>query len=847
MRQFAHAVLSASLGLALVLCLLPAQMIAAHGQNSQMVNLEGQVSNDHNVPLENAVCTLTGSLLPEGGLTVNADRQGKFRFPQLLASVYALTCAAMGYKPIEKQLDLTQGAPYLEVVLPAEEVLHQSIQVRAKAPAEGLEQGAPPATISSRQITDLPLTEQKFKAALPLIPGVIRTPDGKINIKGVPENQGLLLVDGAENVDPVTGSFSVEVPIQAIESVQVYKNAYRADYGGFSGGLTTINTKPPASQWHYEVEDITPNPRFRSGHLVGIADINPRFYLTGPVIANRLNFSEALAYDDDKQPVRGLAWPNNEIKSHDFTSLTTFQYIFSAHHLVTVQANFFPLTREFADINSLVPQSASSNYGQRGFSITMTDRYLTSSGTVFTTIAEGMRFDSYGHGQGLLNMLVTPNGWDGNFFNAFDRTSNEEQIGETVTLPSSNWHGKHEFTVGGGLIQRAFSGTSNSHPVQVLRADGTLAEQIDFRGPGQLSASDSEGAAFVQDHWTVAQPLALDLGLRFTGQTLGTPLNLAPRLGVAYSPGSEGKTVLRAGMGVFYSHVPLLVGGFTGNPVREVTVFNSQEVPLGPPAVFANFYGNLENPQEPQLSLTPPDRTPFNFTYSLEADRELRPNVTLRVSALSSRTQHEFVVDPLTGLAPLASGDALVASPTGASRYREFQTALHIRMNSNSEWSFAYVNSHARGDLNSLVQLYVPFEAPVIRPDAYSNLPSDIPNRLITWGRIQTRVWGIQASPLIDWHSGFPYSFVDEYQNYVGTPNSERFPQFFSLDLKLGKEFTLPFPWVKKHKLRGALTIFNLTNHSNPRDVYNNVTSPYFEHFVGLQHRFFDSELDIVY
>jgi hypothetical protein len=844
MRQFPHSVLSTVLGLAVGLCVLPAPSVVAGGLAPQISNLQGQVLNSQNAPLAGAVCTLTGRLLPAGGLTVTADREGKFQFLELSPDRYTLTCAATGYKPVEKQLDLTHEAPYLEIVLPTEEVLHQSIQVRAKVPTEGLEQGAPPATISSRQITDLPMTEQKFKAALPLIPGVIRTPDGKINIKGVPENQGLLLLDGAENVDPVTGSFSVEVPIQAIESLQVYKNAYRADYGGFSGGLTTINTKPPGSQWHYEVEDITPNPRFRSGHLVGMADFNPRFYVTGPIVANRLNFSEALAYNDDKQPVRGLAWPNNEIKSHDFTSLTTFQYIFSAHHVATVQANFFPLTREFANINSLVPQTASSNYGQRGFSIAMTDRYLTSSGTVFTTIAEGMRFDSYGHGQGPLDMLVTPNGWDGNFFNAFDRTSNQEQINETITFPSRDWHGKHDFMLGGGFIQRAFSGTSNSRPVQVLRIDGTLAQQIDFSGPGQLSASDSEGAAFVQDHWTMAQPLALDLGLRFTGQTLGTPLNFAPRLGVVYSPGAEGKTVLRAGMGVYYSHVPLLVGGFIGNPVREVTGFNGQGLPMGPPVAFPNSYGNLGNPQDLDLSLSPPDRTPFNLTYSLEVDRELRPNVTLRVSALSSRTQHDFIVDPLTGL---PSGAALVASPTGTSSYREFQTTLHVRINSNSEWSFAYVSSQARGNLNSLVQLYVPFEAPVIRPDAYANLPSDIPNRLITWGRIQTGIWGIQASPVVDWHSGFPYSFVDEYQNYVGIPNSARFPQFFSLDLKLGREFRLPLPWVKNHRLRGALTIFNLTNHSNPRDVYNNVTSPYFQHFVGFQHRFFDSELDIVY
>ena len=219
--------------------------------------------------------------------------------------------------------------------------------------------------------------------------------------------------------------------------------------------------------------------------------------------------------------------------------------------------------------------------------------------------------------------------------------------------------------------------------------------------------------------------------------------NFAPRLGAVYSPGAGGKTVLRAGMGVFYSHVPLLLGGFTGNPVREVSFFNSQGLPQGAPLMFPNFYGNLKNPQDPDLSLNPPDRTPYDITYSLEVDRELLPNVTLRVSGLSSRSQREFIVDPLTNL---SSGAALVASPTGTSSYREFQTTVHVRINSNSEWNIAYVNSRARGNLNTLVQLYVPFEAPVIRPDAYANLPSDIPNRLITWGRIQTRFWGMRLA-----------------------------------------------------------------------------------------------------
>ena len=108
--------------------------------------------------------------------------------------------------------------------------------------------------------------------------------------------------------------------------------------------------------------------------------------------------------------------------------------------------------------------------------------------------------------------------------------------------------------------------------------------------------------------------------------------------------------------------------------------------------------------------------------------------------------------------------------------------------------------------------------------------------------------WQITASPVLDLHTGFPYSNIDVLQNYVGKPNGQRFPAFFSIDIKLTKDFRVPgIPWVKQHKLRGGLSIFNITDRKNPRDVFNNVSSPFFGHFVGFQHRFFEGDVDLVF
>ena len=813
----------------------------------QTQELKGEVLNEAGKPVVGAVCTLAGGPLPDTGLSVTTREKGEFNFTGLLPSTYRLTCAAADYEPIMKQgLEIGETPPpFVQMVLPPEIVVRQKVEVREKAPVISPENVSAPARVTSTQLMTLPLTEQRFKAALPLVPGVVRTPDGKISIKGTTESQGMMLVDGAETVDPVTGAFAIEVPIDAVGSVDVFKTAYQAEYGRFAGGLASVQTKAPSDQFNFELNDLTPNFRGKSGHFVGVSEESPRIDLTGPLSPGKLDFFEAFNYDLHKQTVRGLAWPKDEIKKEGIDSFTSLQYIISTLHLLTGNLKIFPERLEFADINSLVPQSASSNYGQRGFSGGIKDRYLFPAGGSLTSFFQFTNFSSYAHGQGPLDMLVTPNGWGGNFFNTWARAGYQQEASQTYQSPRKEWRGQHEFTVGADLVHRSFSGTSASRPVQVLRQDGTLAEQIDFRGKGVLSAKDTEVAAFVQDHWALRERLGLDLGLRYSGQTTGDPTAFAPRIGAVYSPGRGGKTILRGGIGVFYDRLPLLASDFTNNPTRVVTYYDTQGNPLGPPLVFQNVYARTE--QRVTQFVTPGhdlDSTPYNMTWNVEADREIHPHLTLRLSYLYSRTFKVFITNPLIDQygVPL-----LELSNTGATRYHDFESTLRIRTRRDTDLNISYVHSLSRGDLNSLADVYVPFEVPVIRPNFFANLPSNIPNRFVTWGRFSIP-WKIVASPVLDIHSGFPYSDLDELQRYVGYPDTFRFPTFISLDLEMYKEFHIRFiPWVRDHPLRGILRIYNVTNNQNPRDVYNNVTSPYFGHFVGFQHRFPDPALSFIY
>jgi hypothetical protein len=142
----------------------------------------------------------------------------------------------------------------------------------------------------------------------------------------------------------------------------------------------------------------------------------------------------------------------------------------------------------------------------------------------------------------------------------------------------------------------------------------------------------------------------------------------------------------------------------------------------------------------------------------------------------------------------------------------------------------------------------MPFEQPVIRPNVSGVVASDVPHRLLTWGVFELP-WKLTVSPMLDVHTGLPYSNMDVLQNYVGVPDGHRFSTFLSLDAKIYREFSLPLPFLgrsAKRKLRLGVFALNLTNHQNWHDVYSNVESPRFGTFAGNLHRVDGFVIDII-
>ena len=270
-----------------------------------VINVSGQ--QGHSEPIPGVRVTLTAPTPGSQSLSATTDDAGHYQFADLASGVYTLEASLEGFQTVSKSTELKQGQVTVENIGLQLAQTVQKIEVHDKPAAVATQGSDSTATINSRQFTTLPLAEQKFRAVMPLVPGVVRTSDGKLNMKGETENQGMLLVDSVQTVDPVTGSFSVPIPVDAIQALNVYKVPYSAEYGGFSGGLTTIETKaPPSERWKFGVMDFIPGFRGKNGHIVGISDWTPRLFFGGPILKNKLNFSEAFTYDVRKKRV--VAW-----------------------------------------------------------------------------------------------------------------------------------------------------------------------------------------------------------------------------------------------------------------------------------------------------------------------------------------------------------------------------------------------------------------------------------------------------------------------------------------------------------------------------------------------------------
>jgi hypothetical protein len=748
-----------------------------------------------------------------------SNETGQFRFADVPAGDCSIVADLQGFKSAVQALAVKPGQT-ADVALRLDvEALHEEVSVIGSADViEGSPITAHIERITATVMQTAPIASERFQDALPLIPGVVRGPDGLLNISGTRSSQSALMFNNADGTDPVTGEDAIELPIDAVSAVQVRGAAFAPEFGLSAGAVTTVETQRAGDAWHITVNDLEPRLRRRAGEFRGIESWTPRFTFGGPLVKGKVNVLESVQYEYSQTRVFGLPPFESDTKLQSFESYSRVDWTITSTNHLTGSAMVSPRKTTYAGLNTFNPQSVTPDIENQNVLGSASDQVVVGDRGVLDTRVSVKQFDSTIYpSQGNSAMVLAPDVNSGSYFNDQDRTS--RRVEWLTTYAFTPLGPSHLLKAGAGVTYETFDGVNRSRPVDIFREDGTLSQAITFVGDGLVNSHRTALRGYGQDSWTVSSRLTLQAGARYDYDSFTGDVNVAPRGSFTATASDDGRTVIRGGGGVFYDPVPLNVASFLQMQARATTTFGADGMtPVGPAILMPNVIASAIH-------------TPRSVNWNLELDREWIKNLFVRIGYQQRNQRFEPVLNPIMSA---ADASELLLATDGRSRYREGQVTARYQFHGADQIVASYTRSSAVGNLNDFNSYFGNIENPVIRPDARGPLAWDAPNRYLIWSNVSLPS-GFTVFPVLDVRTGFPLSVVNEDRNFVGPRNEAgRFPTFVSLDLQVSKRLRL-----FHHNATVGVKVFNITNHFNPRDYQGNLASADFGGFANSVGRTF--------
>lgn len=650
-----------------------------------------------------------------------------------------------------------------------------------------------------------PLEGDDFQSLMLMLPGVVRGPDGRLRVKGGQPTQGALQISSASLNDPSTGDFDLDVPGESVESVEVLANPFAAEFGRFSTSVTQVRTKRGTNQWEIKPGNFV--PRLRKS-LSRFRAFEPRLSARGPLRRDRAFIAQDLQFRYVATPVRSLAG-EPEIELSSFDSFTRLDTVLSPRHTLGGGLIAFPREIRRVTMNTFRPPEVTPDFNQSGWSTGLVDRFAIAPDVVLESTLSARWFEVDVNSDGRSPMVYAPQTQSGSFFNDQERDVASLQWVEALSLSHGFGRGQHVFKIGTDVQRSHVDGFSRSRPVEIRRLDGSLAEQITADGNSRQHVSGVEAAVFAQDRWRIGSRVTFELGLRLDRDPVVQRITWSPRAGAAIGVLPEGRAILRGGFGKFVQRTPLNVEAFPSYESRAVARFLPDGTRLGPALTFRN-------------ALDADLRAPEAYVGNLEWDQRFGRRALVKLAFLGRRGAREFILTPDAG-----SGEVRLSNG-GTSRYREIEATVRYLGGESRDITASYVLAKGMADLNSFDQFYGNFRNPILRANQYNLTATDVRHRLLVRGSLGLpRQWVL--APVLELRSGFPWSAVDEFQDFVGPRNrTGRLPAVRNLD------FSISRPWrFRKYRFRAGLKLYNVFGVSADRDVQNNVTAPDYGSFYN--------------
>jgi hypothetical protein len=497
-----------------------------------------------------------------------------------------------------------------------------------------------------------------------------------------------------------------------------------------------------------------------------------------------------------------------------------------------------------------------------------------------------------------------------NFFSPRETTITRWQIADTATLIRGRHTLKAGFDVNNDEILNFFPGNfGGSYLFQSIasfqrgRPEGTSESYTQaFPGPGTTGPTTNpdqiETALFIHDEWQMSPSLTVNAGLRYDVQDFAQPSvqnpdpqlaaagidtssipkdtnNIAPRLGLAWTPAFSPKTVVRAGYGLFYGRTPAIMVGtaHSNNGVNVQTItFTGNLVPTYP-NILPSIPTGASIPKPTIFVFDDDYESPMVHQGSFGVEHPLTNTVALGVSLLwvqgnnLSRSSDINLGTPVLEEIPIQGGGtaSVLRYPT-ARPFANFNRIIQFQSSADSEYKGVTLDLNKRFGQNWQGRIAYTFaDVSDNKPDATAVVPegsddakfawdptdfdlewgpsdNDIEHRLVMsgvwnldynkgtgwWEKMFLQGWAL--SGIMTWQSGFPYSAtmpsgVD--LNRDGNRRNDRAPGFERNSFRTENQLSID-PRITKAIPIGGLNLqliaeaFNVTNESNITAVTTN-------------------------
>ncbi|MEQ1884905.1 MAG: carboxypeptidase regulatory-like domain-containing protein, partial [Bryobacteraceae bacterium] len=309
------------------------------------------LSQDPTAVLEGDVLDASGSVVPESIVTVThqstgvarkveTSAAGTFAFPALPTGEYSLSVDKTGFTTFLQsgiRLNVNQTVR-LHVPLNVA-ATEQAMVVEATSDLVQTSSNVLGNVVSDRQVSELPLNGRNFAqlglmqlGVAPMTSGLTQQGGERRSghayiVNGQRPESNNYLVDGSRVVNRIDGGFAIKPPIDAIDEFKILTHTAPPEYGGTSGGITSVVTKTGGNGVHGTLYDFLRNDRLDTRNFF-VARTEPlkqnQFGGTvgGPIQRNRIFYFGYYEGFRNRQGItRGSTVPTPEMRAGNFSSL----------------------------------------------------------------------------------------------------------------------------------------------------------------------------------------------------------------------------------------------------------------------------------------------------------------------------------------------------------------------------------------------------------------------------------------------------------------------------------------------------------------------------------------------